>query len=725
MRLSTVISALFITLLLIVSAHGGTTGKITGVVKDKDSGDPLVGANVIVEGQPLGASTDVDGTYIILNVPPGVYSVTVEYIGYQPLRTAGISVSVDLTTRQNFSLSSATLELGEEIIVQADRELVQKDLTSSEARVSAAKIEQLPVVNLEDVIGIQAGVTKGENGEFHIRGGRTSEIAYWVNGVPVTDNFDNSQGIAVENQSVQELQVISGTFNAEYGNAMSGIVNIVTKDGGQDYKASFETFSADYASGNDDLYYNIDDVNATEDYNFAGTVSGPVPLTGGKMTFVASARHFSEEGYRYGANAFTTTGELTIPFEELNQDDPIASFDPVSMNSRQRTTGQAKLTWFAKPTVKFTLEGLGSSEEFQDYDHSFRLVPEANVFKFNDAYSVSFGLNHTLSSRSFYDLKLSYFNREFNEYLYEDPFDSRYQDPALQDAGAFAFKTAGTNLKRFNRITDTYIGKLDFTTQLTNVHLVKAGIEVQYHELFLDDYNLIPAVNENGIIISPFQPAIPTIDQFDRKLYDQSPVQFAIYLQDKIEYESVIINAGIRFDYFDSRGQVPADPQDPDIYNPLLQENQALSFEERQQIWYKDASSKTQISPRLGIAYPITANGTIHFSFGHFLQIPAFNNLYKNPGFKIRTIAGTYGPFGNPDLKPEETIQYELGLQQQILSDYKIDVTAFYRDVRNWVTTSGVITTYIPGATYAMHVNRDYSNVRGVTLSLGKRFRDN
>ncbi|MCB0298171.1 MAG: carboxypeptidase regulatory-like domain-containing protein, partial [Calditrichaeota bacterium] len=271
---------LLVLTLLVNGLFSGTTGKIAGVVKDKENGEPLIGANIILDGHPLGATTDLDGSYFILNVPPGTYDVVVQYIGYQDVRVNGVSVSIDLTTRQNFELSSATIELGDEVVVVADRDVVQKDLTSSESRVSSEKIESLPVEEIDDVLQIQSGVTRGADGSFHIRGGRSSEIAYWVNGSSITDGFDNSRGLNIENESIQELQVISGTFNAEFGNAMSGIVNVVTKEGGSDFHGSIKAYTGDYVTSDDDIFYNLDQVQPKDNYSVQASLSGPVPLLG-------------------------------------------------------------------------------------------------------------------------------------------------------------------------------------------------------------------------------------------------------------------------------------------------------------------------------------------------------------------------------------------------------------------------------------------------------------
>ncbi len=700
----------------------GTTGKIAGIVKDKESGEPLIGANVFLEGTSLGSTTDIDGSYFILNVPPGVYTLVVQYIGYHEVRISNVQVSIDLTTRMNIEMTSETIELGDEIVVTARRDIVQKDLTSSESRVSSEKIEQLPVNEINDVLQIQAGITRDAGGGFHIRGGRSSEIAYWVNGVSITDGFDNSRAIEIENQSVQELQVISGTFNAEYGNAMSGIINIVTKEGGDQFHANLEAYSGDYLSNDKETFFNIDDISPRDIYSFQGSIDGPIPFTGKKGRIYATVRHQYNEGYLYGARVFSPAGKLQVANIDTNKlktaqtfADTLKTFGTVPMNWRRRTTGQAKLTFFATNTLKINLEGLFSTERFRDYNHSFKLNPDGDVKKFNDSYNLSLIVNHTLSNSTFYTLNLTYLNREFNEYLYKNPFDPRYQDPdSLPPVPPDNFNVGGTNFHRFNRITRNYVGKIDVTSQIHPAHLMKTGIEVRYSKLSQDDYNLIPPKGTTP-------PKIPDVSSPLRDIFDAQPIQFAAYLQDKIELENVIINIGVRLDYFDSRGKVLADPRDPDIYRPLLPAHQQMTFAERQKIWYKDATPKYQVSPRLGIAYPISANGVIHFSFGDFLQIPQLRHLFQNAQFKISEVSGQKSPFGNPDLDAQRTVQYELGLQQRISTDFKVDFTGYYRDIRDWVTTGPEIDTYLAGTRYAQFINKDYANVRGFTLSLTKR----
>ena len=217
---------------------GGTTGKIAGKVTDM-SGEPLIGCNIIVEGTSLGAATNLAGEYYILNIPPGSYNLKAIMIGYSIVQMKDLHVIVDLTAKANFSLTTEAIE-GEEIVVTAEKPIVRLDQTSMSAVVSAEDLDNLPVSDIGDVIELQAGVVRDQGGGFHIRGGRSGEVSFWVDGVSTSDAYDGSSGLEVENSGIQEIQVISGTFNAEYGQAMSGIVNGVTKDGGDKYEGRID-----------------------------------------------------------------------------------------------------------------------------------------------------------------------------------------------------------------------------------------------------------------------------------------------------------------------------------------------------------------------------------------------------------------------------------------------------------------------------------------------------
>jgi len=214
-------------LLIPTQTFAGVTGKIAGKVTDAQTGEDLIGINVMIEGTTMGAATGVDGTYIINNIEPGTYTLIFSGVGYQR-KVTDVKVSTDYTTRIDIQLSSEAISL-ETIVVEAKNPMIRKDLTSSKTVIDENQIQSLPVESLENILTLQAGITKGAGGEIHIRGGRSSEVAYNVNGVSTINPFDFTKTVSISTNAIQELSVVSGTFNAEYGNALSGIVNTVTK----------------------------------------------------------------------------------------------------------------------------------------------------------------------------------------------------------------------------------------------------------------------------------------------------------------------------------------------------------------------------------------------------------------------------------------------------------------------------------------------------------------
>jgi outer membrane receptor protein involved in Fe transport len=219
--------------------------------------------------------------------------------------------------------------------------------------------------------------------------------------------------------------------------------------------------------------------------------------------------------------------------------------------------------------------------------------------------------------------------------------------------------------------------------------------------------------------------------------YRHKPYEFAGYLQDKMEFSELIINIGVRFDYFEPDGVVLADPSDPEIYEPIKPENRyhdlngngvqdpgepEVTLEERRQYWYKKATPKYQFSPRIGLSFPISDRGVFHFSYGHFFQIPNFNYLYMNPDFDLGSGTGNQGVVGNADLKPEQTIVGEIGVQQQLSDNFSVDITAYLKDIRDLTgTRAEEIIVYGGAASYSRLVNSDFGVVKGITIALNQQ----
>lgn len=731
------------------------TGKISGNVTNSVNGEPLPYVNVIVLGTSYGAATDLDGHYIIIGVPPGSYSVKASAIGYTVVTTENVKVSIDLTTNIDFKLTESSIQLGNEIVVVAQKPLVQKDLTSSTAIVNSQDIQALPVTSFQDVLQLQAGVVSG-----HFRGGRSGEVSYWIDGVPVTNAYDGSTVVDVNKNSIQEMQVVTGAFNAEYGQAMSGIVNIATKTGGNETHGNFTAYKGAYVTSHDDIFYGTQKVSPFSKDNgnqiqwIEGSLNGPIIQD--KLSYYMDLRYYYTGGYLFGQRKYNVNDIANTT--AVNKTDWIiqqtGDGSVVSMAPYLEGYAQGKLTYKISPEFRVSYDYILDNTRGKDYDFTYKYNPDGELSNFKKGYLNTLTLTHTLSSSTFYTLGVSYFFRDYREYLdtsafslsdiftRKDPFDQHYVNNKLLTAPEGTFYTGGTNMYHGTQNTNTYVAKFDLTSQVSDHHEIKTGVLYERYTLFLHNINLHmsdvdnnrdPVTDGKAYLLQPV--VIPSIESQDNLEYTHKPWQFSAYLQDKMEYQSLIVNLGIRFDYFHPDGQILADPSDPNIYLPLKPENQDSvvapggthqdAVAKRMTYWYKNASNKYQFSPRLGVSFPITDRGIIHFSYGIFFQIPDFQRLYENPGYKLPVTGGStnLGIIGNPDLKPEQTTSGELGVQQQLTDDISIDVTGYFRDIRNLAGTLNQI-QYVFGGTkiYSEYVNTDFGFVRGIVLSLDKRF---
>jgi outer membrane receptor protein involved in Fe transport len=205
-----------------LSLFAGTTGKIAGTLTDASTGEALIGANIMIVGTTLGAASNINGDYVILNIPPGNYTLRISSIGYQTVNVNDLRIIVDRTTTISLALEPTSLEM-DEIVVSAETPLIQPDLTSTSSVMTRDEIEELPVKDFTELLSLQAGVV-GSGSNLHIRGGRSNEVAYLVDGMLVTDPLLGGLATQINNDAIQEMSLLSGTFNAEYGNALSGVV---------------------------------------------------------------------------------------------------------------------------------------------------------------------------------------------------------------------------------------------------------------------------------------------------------------------------------------------------------------------------------------------------------------------------------------------------------------------------------------------------------------------
>ena len=675
-----------------------SNGKIAGRVVEKETGSPAVGVNVILIDTYLGAATDENGRFTILNIPPGTYSIRVDAIGFATITMKDVRVTTSQTTELSFTLEEAVIE-GQEVTVIAERPLVQKDLTASQRVTTAKEIEDMPVESFLGVLTTHAGVNQSAGGALHVRGGRSNEVGYYIDGVSVSNPFyTNSLAVSVSNKALEEMKLVSGAFNAEYGNAMSGVVNVTIKEGGKNYDGSLSYYTGDYSSSAHDIFPNIDDQDFTANSTFDGFISGPVlPFLGDRLTFNVSLRRSESEGYLYGIREHNTSDYAYFPpsGDWYIQNTGDSSYVP--MNPSQSTNALSKITWRVSPTMKISTQSILSKAQSKSYSHAYKYNPDGVGTGYSANNNHSIKINHSLSPKSFYEANLFISDTDYKNYLYEDTTDSRYvsTDYINTEPTSATFLFGGTQMGHTYRVSNSVGGKFDFTIQMNDRHELKTGFSFRRDNLEERNFSILYNYNYR-------QPTVlPENESPYHVYYKKEALQYSAYIQDKMEYSSMIMNLGVRYDVF-----VPNDSSITDLVYPEAGKN--------------DAVEKTMISPRVGVSLPITDKGIFHFSYGHFYQMPTLRNLYRESYFG----AGLAPTVGYPDLKPEKTILYEFGFQQQFGNLIGMDINLFYKDIRELLALQSIrydSPQYGP-SNYAIYLNKDYGSSKGLTLSVSKRY---
>ncbi|MBL1213019.1 MAG: TonB-dependent receptor [Ignavibacteriae bacterium] len=695
-----------------IQINAGVTGKLKGTIKDAETGEVLIGANVMLEGTTMGAASDENGEYFILNIPPGKYNIIVSYISYQKQKITGVEILTDRTTEQNILLSSETITT-EEVVISGKREAIETDRTNTAAYISSEQISNLPVQDVTDIIQLQSGVVKGANGALHIRGGRSGEINYMIDGVSVTDQYRGGSSIGLENNWVQELQVISGTFNAEYGQAQSGVINIVTKEGSKKFSGSASVAVGDYVSSRNDVFMNIDKINLNE-IDASLNLNGPVPFIP-NTSYYTSFRYNDKEGWLYGQRR--TRIEDTVPIQayiseaERNQTDreklagikvPDSlqtgdnAYVPLNFNEKYSLYGKFSNKLTTDISVRYSI--FYNYRNYKSYSDYRRYAPDGVKPITNKNYNHIVNLNHVLSASTFYTLNFSLYSQNIESKLFDDMLDPQYQGTPHANQG-FAF--GGTTNSRSDITNSAMTVKIDLTSQVNNANQIKVGASFKKHKL---DYFTMSTISDGPVYQDP-NLRIPAANTDNYNEYINEPYEAVFYAQDKIELDELIVNVGARLDYWNPNAKIPSNPR------AITDPNDGIRLSTE----FENADDRFNISPRFGLAYPLSANGVVHVSYGHFFQLPRFNAIFSNSEFEV-SLGGLNTIMGNADLKPEQTVNYELGLQQVISDLISVDFTMYYKDIKNLLSQEIINTS--DKKVYARYINRDYGNVKGFTVAV-------
>jgi outer membrane receptor protein involved in Fe transport len=691
-----IILSLALFILLTAENPAQTSGKLSGRVVD-ENGEALIGANVLIEGTSRGAATDLDGYYVILNVRAGIYSVRFRYVGYQAKVFSDVRISPDKTTNLDVVLETEVIQ-GEEVVVVARRPLVEFNQTSTVSSINEEDIKSLPVQNVDEIVNLQAGVVDG-----HFRGGRLGEVQYQVDGVTVNNPFDNSPILEIDRSLIEEVQVISGTFDAKYGQAMSGVVNTVLKSGSEKFSYSAESYLGDYFTTDKVRYPHNNNYKPLSIQYYQLTVSGPTGIP--ETYFLASGLKNNNDGYLFGIREFLPTDRNDLENVIFN---PTGDNALVPLQTTDEWGGQFKLTNRTISSLQFSYQMIYNDKKQKFYNHSFRLNPEGIPDNYTTSLSHGLTFTHTINPALYYQLNVrqNYFNYE--SYKYKDLLDPRYLEAgepksnANYEDGAYV---QGVDLSRYKQRTNSIIGKGEFVWQLDRFDLLESGIDFQRSDILFGPPGFFVATTENGVqILKPVYqfPNMPGLQTY-------YPIRSSAYIQDRVELSDIVVRAGLRFEYYDPAAKIPDNLRNP-----------ANSIQGVPTSHLVDTKIKTVLAPRIGINFPLTSSASVYFSYGHFYQMPALEYLYGNADYSILSDLAansiSYGIMGNPDLKPEFTIQYEFGFKQAIGEFLGTQLSFFYKDISDLLGTE-FIETY-NSAEYSRFTNVDFGSAYGFTLSL-------
>jgi outer membrane receptor for ferrienterochelin and colicin len=692
------------------------SGKLTGVVTDVQSGQPIEGAQIVLQGTGIGVLTDQNGRYFILNVPVSTYTVVARRLGFQPLGRSNVQIVIDVTSTVDFRLVAAAQVIQEITVTAAEVPLVESGLSGSRTVITASEIEALPVVGISGVLQLQQGYFQvPENTDIvsftesrrntqtpvRIRGGRGGETLTMIDGVPINNFVFGGPAFDITREAVEQLSFERGGMEPQYGNAMSGIINIATREGGTDLAGavSYQTSKLGGALGNtpDDL------LNFSQ---FEGFLSGPVPGSSERLRFMLAGRQSSGrdrvlESDRYTNNSTNPDTRAAAPdAQDLFPGQRPFGYDQIRDIFGKLTlhvTPQAKLSATAisyqRQRLPFSFEFLYTGYNFlgtpavQTLTDSLRVgggelggrgpqgaargetTVQGSLRADRNLYSIRW--DHVLG-RWLYRAAVSYFEQErntcnfFSAVCMGDRFaDVNFTGTQFATPNSVGSPMGGSDVFFGGERLRTTMFRGDLQAQLTDHHNVQAGVFYQNHDLRYFE------VRNQGI--NDVQ-AVP-------QSYSADPWDAAFYFQDKIEYDFLTVKLGFRYDYGRAGGLFFANPRDPlngtsarEVCNgeafgstPWTDPVSGLSGFEAcarnrdlldsaaviaRADDFASSTTRRQFSPRIAVSFPLSATSTVFFNFGRYSQNPLYNNLFQNTSIGVDSGAAAGQCSGASSVKP-------------------------------------------------------------------------
>ncbi|MCH8170756.1 MAG: TonB-dependent receptor [Bacteroidetes bacterium] len=763
------ITILFFLLFLPTFVLAGTVGKIQGKVTDLQTGETLIGANVLVVGTSFGAATDVDGVFTINNLNPGVYTIKTSYLGYKTVTISNIRVNVDLTTEVDFNLPAEGITVGEVNIV-AVRPLINKSNTNAIRNISSDDIDALPVRGVTAIIGFSPGVILLNN-EVYVRGGRQDEVGYYLEGTNITNPVFGGRTVTLVQDAIEEISVQAGGFTAEFGGANAGIIRTQLKSGTSDFRATIE-----YITDNLSFRSKADRFNGEKTFNtfgygyneFIATFSGPIISKKVKFFGLFNYNYMLDSDPRSfpGINL----GVITDPLSSTPETNSIDFSYPAGATlkkSREAYTGTGTLTFDFNPLIIRLTGTWTNSESFggnSGHISSLLNMGRRGITNSDNA-AFSLKLTHILSPTTYYEISAGY---TLNKFVSSDPLlgdnfrvygDSvananvgkvwqrtaldistgrvgRYQRPTQYDILGFRFFAPNDIIAGFGkRKNEDFNFNASFSTEINKQHSIKIGGELQLFTI--RSYGVAASAigerfNQNSKLTNPLTDDLVMIglgtnnygydlfgNEFDGDgiMKAKKPVIAGAYIQDKITYKNIILNVGLRYDYIDIDNFAFVDPSRPE----LTIDNNDGSVDINNLL---ETPTFSSLSPRLGFSFPVTDRTVFHAQFGKFVQQTRLRDVYQGLYATSGQLRGGFfigAPVGF-NVRPTRTTQYEIGFTQQLSDFASFDITGYYKDIQDQVVIE--LQETAPGSPFGAYnilTNGDFATTKGIEISFNMR----
>ena len=728
------------------------TGKVQGRVTDAASGQPIVGAQLSVLGTRLGNITNAEGFYFINNVPAGLHDIGVQFIGYQAVTVRQQRVLAGQTITVDFKLQQSAVQIAALEIIGETQPLVPRDQVASKNIVTAQTVEELPVDDIRQIITLQPGVVGGVGKDgLSIRGGRSGEEAVYVDGVLIRNFNGGNSNLEIGVNSVSEVDVLTGGFSAEYGEAQSGIVNYVTRSGGRRWTGALslqtdEFMPKEWSRGMNrgelsfggPLYRNLS-------FFLAGTMEGRQSADMGKFwrdvpVFVASG---VDTVVSYTPPGTNDTREVIIPnFVEydLGGRYPFTNSDEATLDTKLDLSygSGSRIFLTAKGSRvqnrNFTRANLYNPSAFGGgrttsrayilgWTHNFvQSAEQALALDVKLAMTKDEGLGGVLDRSWELDNRSPFLGFTFSNMKFmvdEDdfPVDEALVERFLRNEGRRTpFEITRTDLAQASEFwINPYAASGTFNTRGTGGTFTYAKEEQLQGRVTVDwqvnRQNRLKFGGDYTDIDTRFANVGYQSLSF-AQFWVENPSRQSLFVQDRLDLGDLVVEGGLRYDRFDPKTNFATTPGYLDLDDPTS---------------FAEAPVRSTLSPRLGVSFPVTVNSTFRLSYGHFAQVPDLNEYYfgKNTDFFRFRNTNTNDRFALPaDIG--KTIAFEFGYRQLLGPDFVFDIAAYNRDKTKdatyrklaWEDPSN------PGSIAYLNTltNGDFGTIRGVDLRLDRRF---